>query len=151
MTELNCENVCLAVMATMDGVRSPLPNEVIENHLASCSGCLAEVKELKELARVLAAQGRRQHGADVWPMISERIADLADSEPLQAGKASGAAARAFVILGVMLISYKFAEMIPEADLGLLFKLVPVLLVLAVFGYLKENPFKLNASLRLEGE
>ena len=151
MTELNCENVCLAVMATIDGVRSPLPAEVIENHLLSCPGCRAEVKELKELAGLLAAQERRQHVADVWPLISERLDDLADSGPLKASKASAAAARAFVILGVLLLSYKFAEMIPEANLGLLFKLVPVLLVIAVFSYLKENPFKINASLRLEGE
>jgi len=147
MTELNCENVCLAVMATMDGTRSPLPAEIIENHLLSCPGCRAEVKELKELAGLLAAQERRQHAADVWPTISERLAGLADSGPHKAG----AAARAFVILGVLLLSYKFAEMIPDADLGLLFKLVPVLLVIAVFSYLKENPFKINASLRLEGE
>ena len=148
MNELNCENVCLAAMAMMDGVEAPLAAEAIENHLASCPACRGEVEQLQALAGLLDVQERRKQVADVWPIIS---AQLADNAPRKARNASGAAARAFVFLGLLLIGYKLVEMVPEADLGLLFKLVPVLLVIAVFGYLKENPFKINASLRLEGE
>jgi hypothetical protein len=42
-------------------------------------------------------------------------------------------------------------MIPDRDFGLLFKIMPILLVVAFFGYLKVNPFKINTELRLEGE
>ncbi|CAN5768081.1 hypothetical protein BH20ACI3_BH20ACI3_22280 [soil metagenome] len=41
-------------------------------------------------------------------------------------------------------------MIPDRHLGLLFKLVPILLVIAAFSYLRENPFKINFELTLEG-
>jgi predicted anti-sigma-YlaC factor YlaD len=145
MTELNCENVCLAAMAMMDGAPAPLTAEAIENHLASCPACREEVEQLKALAGLLDAHERREHVADLWPTISAR---LGDREPR---KASAAAARAFVFLSLLLLGYKLAEMIPEADLGLVFKLVPLVLVIAVFSYLKENPFKINAGLRLEGE
>jgi len=33
----------------------------------------------------------------------------------------------------------------------LFKLLPIILVVAAFIYLRENPFKVNAELRFEGE
>jgi hypothetical protein len=32
-----------------------------------------------------------------------------------------------------------------------YKLLPLLLVTAVFVYLKQNPFKINTQLKLEGE
>ena len=151
MTEQSCENVCLAAMEMMDGAQAALTAEAIEKHLASCPGCREEVEQFKALAGLLDAQERREHVAEVWPMISTRLADLPASMASRPRKASARAARAFVFLGLLLLGYKLAEMIPEADLGLVFKLVPLLLVIAVFSYLKENPFKINASLRLEGE
>jgi hypothetical protein len=53
------------------------------------------------------------------------------------------------MLGLLLLGYKLIEMIPDRDFGLLFKLVPILLTVVVFGYLKENPFKINPELRGE--
>jgi hypothetical protein len=56
-----------------------------------------------------------------------------------------------VILGVLLLGYRIVEMAPDRDFGLLFKLVPVALVIAAFSYLKENPFKVHSELSLVGE
>ena len=152
MTELNCENVCLAAMAMMDGDEAPLSTEAIENHLASCPDCREEVAQLRGLTELLSAQKRRDYTEDVWPAIRPLINEGLDAGVArQSGKTSAAAALAFAVLGVLLLCYKLAEMVPQADPGPLFKLVPVLLVLGVFGFLKENPFKINTSLRLEGE
>jgi hypothetical protein len=49
-----------------------------------------------------------------------------------------------------LVGYKLVEMIPDRGFGLLFKLVPIIFVVAAFGYLKVNPFKINTELTLEG-
>jgi hypothetical protein len=51
---------------------------------------------------------------------------------------------------LLLLGYRLVEMIPDRHLGLLFKLVPILLVIAAFSYLRENPFKINSQLTLEG-
>jgi hypothetical protein len=40
-------------------------------------------------------------------------------------------------------------MIPERDLGFAIKVVPLILVITLFAFLKENPFKINAELILE--
>ena len=56
-----------------------------------------------------------------------------------------------MLLGVLLFGYRIVELIPDRDFGLLFKLVPVLFVIATFSYLRENPFKINSDLKLEGE
>jgi hypothetical protein len=47
--------------------------------------------------------------------------------------------------------YKLFEQIPERQLALAYKLVTLLLVTAVFLYLRQNPFKINTELKLEGE
>jgi hypothetical protein len=56
-----------------------------------------------------------------------------------------------MFLGALLLGYRLLELLPDRDFSFLFKFVPVLLVIAAFGYLKENPFKINAELSLEGE
>lgn len=56
-----------------------------------------------------------------------------------------------MVLGVLLLGYRIAEMIPDHDFGLVFKFIPVLFVIVAFGYLRENPFKINTELRFEGE
>jgi len=146
MIETDCENVSLAAMALMDGAPAPLSTEAIEQHLASCSGCRTEVAQLKALSEMLDPHERRQHRANLWPLINAQLAETANQRP---PRTSGR--HAFVLLGLLLLGYKLIEMIPEAELGLVFKLVPLVLVIAVFSYLKENPFKVNAGLRLEGE
>jgi len=55
-----------------------------------------------------------------------------------------------VILGLLLLGYCLLEIVPNRHLGLLFKLVPILLVIAAFSYLRENPFRINTQLTLEG-
>jgi hypothetical protein len=56
-----------------------------------------------------------------------------------------------LLLGVLLVGYRIVEMVPERDFGFMFKLVPLLFVIAAFRYLRENPFKIDSELRLEGE
>jgi hypothetical protein len=40
-------------------------------------------------------------------------------------------------------------MLPAQDLGLAFKFVPLVLIVVLFVFLKENPFKINGELILE--
>ena len=90
---------------------------------------------------------RREFSPDLWPSISERLGPSA-AAPTTATAQNW---QPFLLLGLLLVIFKLVEMIPERDLGLMFKLVPLLFVIAVFGYLKENPFKINLELKLEGD
>lgn len=145
MTELNCESVCLAAMAILDGREAELSGETIEGHLTNCPACRDEVEQLTALEVLLGAQKRRAQTADVWSMIREQVTVDAPR------KTTSPAWLPFMVLGVLLLGYRLIELIPKADLGMIFKVVPVLIVFAVFMYVKENPFKINAQLRLEGE
>ena len=143
-----CADVMLAIMAIADGEKPLLPADLVTAHLEDCAGCRQEVRELETVATALAGQKRRELSANLWPAISEQL----DGEQL--GLPTVAAQQkwpAFLALGLLLVVYKLVEMIPERDLGLLFKLVPLVFVIAVFGYVKENPFKINLELTLEGE
>ncbi|MEP7273659.1 MAG: zf-HC2 domain-containing protein [Acidobacteriota bacterium] len=146
MTEPNCENVCMVVMAIADGNSSELSTEHIEAHLASCSDCRREVEQLRALTGLLDSQQRRERMESVWPRVEQQL--LADA--VRARPASHTW-YPLVLLGLLLLGYRIVEMVPDRDFGLLFKLVPILFVIAAFGYLRENPFKVNSDLRLEGE
>ncbi len=145
MTKLNCKTVCMAAMAIADGYQSELSSDQIEAHLASCSDCRREVGQLREISSLLDAQERRQRTENVWKQVERRLPDAATARSISK------AWRPFVLLGALLLGYRIVEMIPDRDLGFLFKLVPVLFVIGAFSYLKENPFKINSELRLEGE
>jgi predicted anti-sigma-YlaC factor YlaD len=142
MTELNCESVSMAAMAMADGYQAEVSAEQIDVHLADCADCRQELGQLRTLATLLAGQKRQQPSEHIWAGIVGRLPDAPQS--------TSQTWQPFALLGVLLLGYKLIEMIPDRDFGLLFKLVPVLFVVAAFGYLKENPFKINAHLRLEG-
>jgi predicted anti-sigma-YlaC factor YlaD len=137
----------LAMMAVADGEQPILNADQVEAHLANCPDCRREVEQLNSLAKLLEGQKRRELSADLWPSISERLG------PSSAARSPATAQnwQPFLLLGLLLVIFKLLEMIPERDLGLMFKLVPLLFVIAVFSYLKENPFKINLELKLEGD
>lgn len=143
MFEESCESVCLAMMATLDGREAGLSHEKIERHLADCARCREEVEQLRAINGRLAAQERREHIADVWPVVRAQI-NVHEQRKTTSSTW-------LLVLGSLLLGYWLLEMIPQLDLGMIFKVVPVLIAIAIFFYVKENPFKINAQLRLEGE
>lgn len=145
MTKLDCETVCMAAMARADGYVSELSSDQIEAHLADCSDCRRELGQLQALSSLLDVHERRQRNESIWNLIEKR---LPDASPAQA---SSQAWRPFLLIGALLLGYRIVEMVPDRDFGFLFKLVPVLFVIATFRYLRENPFKIDTELRLEGE
>lgn len=145
MTRLDCENVCMAAMTMEDGYATGLSTDQIEAHLADCANCRREVQQLRSLHSLLDSQKRRQRTENVWKQIERR---LPDALPAQSTSQSW---YPFMFLGLLLLGYRLLEMLPDRNLDVLFKLVPVLFAIAAFSYLRENPFKINSELRLEGE
>jgi hypothetical protein len=144
MSELNCENVSMAAMAIADGYQPELSSEQIGTHLASCSDCRREVGQMQALSSLLDTQERRLRTENLWGRIERR---LHNAQRVNTSRVFPS----FMFLGALLLGYRLLELIPDRDFSFLFKLVPVLLVIAAFGYLRENPFKINCELRLEGE
>lgn len=144
MSELNCESVSMAAMAIADGYQPELSSEQIGTHLASCADCSREVGQLQELSSLLDSQERRLRTENLWERIELSLPDAPRSN-------ASAVLPSFMFLGALLLGYRLLELISDRDFSFLFKFVPVLLVIAAFGYLRENPFKINCELRLEGE
>ena len=144
MTELNCESVCMAAMAIADGYQSDLSLDEIKTHTTNCADCRQEIHQLRALSSLLDKQKRRPQVANTWTSLEARLpAGPAEQSPVQR--------YLFPLLGVMLLGYRLVEILPDRDLIWWFKLLPMILVTAAFIYLRENPFKVNAELRFEGE
>lgn len=144
MSELNCESISMAAMAIADGYQPELSSEQIKNHLRSCADCRRELEQLQELSSLLDTQERRLGTENLWQKIESRL-------PGARSTRTATVLPSFIFLGALLLGYRLLELIPDRDLSFLFKFVPVLLVIAAFGYLRENPFKINCELNLGGE
>ena len=150
MSELNCESVSMAAMAISDGYQPELSSEQVEAHLASCSDCRRAVGELRALSSLLDRHERRQQTEEIWKQIAPRLPEVALAQRKSAARKSAARAP-FLFLGAVLFGYRLIELIPDRDFSFLFKLVPMIFAIAAFSYLRENPFKINSELKLEGE
>jgi hypothetical protein len=140
MKELTCEDVLMAQMAAADGEEPAFSKELLAAHMAGCSNCGHELKQLQALDHVLANHTVSEPQVDLWPAIENRIAKPTSSllgwQP-------------FALIGLLLVIYKLLEMLPAHDLGAAFKLVPLIIVTFLFVFIKENPFRINTELVLE--
>lgn len=145
MNTLNCEAVRMSSSAAADGLRGSLEPAQMEEHLAQCGDCRREVERLGGLMRLLDSQKRRVSSDQLWRGIEARLA--AQTPATSASRDL----RLLVPTGVVLLAYKLFEQLAVHKTGLQMKLVPLLLVIAVFALLKENPFRINAELKVKGE
>ena len=142
MNEFKCENAILSAMAEFDGEETLLSSEQLKAHLAVCENCRREIEQMQNAIGLLQAQMRRKQPADLWHLIEKRI-ESQQKDATQIGW------KFFALLGAFLAAYKLLEMLPAEDFGFLFKFVPLIFVVALFGFLKENPFKINTQLTFE--
>jgi hypothetical protein len=77
---------------------------------------------------------------NLWPAIENRIA-----KPSRAVVSW----QPFALIGLLLVIHKLLEMVPARDLGMAFKLVPLVIVILLFVLIKENPFRINTELVME--
>ena len=140
MKEVSCEDVLIARMAAADGEELELSKEYLEAHIAGCANCQHELKHMQGLDRVLARQTISEPPVNLWPEIENRIA----KRPV-----STLGWKPFALIGLLLVVYKLLEMLPARDLGMAFKLVPLVIVALLFILIRENPFRINTELVME--
>jgi hypothetical protein len=140
MNESSCEDVLMSQMAAADGEEPQFAKEQLAAHVAACANCQHELKESQALNHVLAGHTLAEQHVDLWPAIENRIAKRSNSV---------IGWRPFALIGLLLVIYKLLEMLPARDLGLAFKLVPLVIVAFLFVLIKENPFRINTELVLE--
>ena len=139
---INCEDILLAMMAVTDGEESNFSAAQIETHSANCPNCRQEIEQMQSVDKFFRMQKRREQNVSLWSAIEPNI--ITKPEIVKQSNLS-----IFLLLIVSLIVYKLLEMLPERDFGLSFKIIPIILVVALFAFLKENPFKINTELTLE--
>jgi anti-sigma factor RsiW len=137
MTDINCESIRISDMALADGEESPLDREEIDAHLRNCDRCRAEIEQLRAMNVLL--QKRLRPEANLWSQVSERLEATAGTTPSFSW-------RLLLLFGIPLFGYKALLLSLQAAPSLWSKLVPIILVIAVFSYLKTNPFKINCEL-----
>jgi predicted anti-sigma-YlaC factor YlaD len=138
MNKENCEEILMALMAVFDGETTEFAPEQLNAHLSACESCRREIEQMHNTFALLKTQERRESDENLWSAIEPQM--VAEKRTNW---------KPFAFLGVFLVVYKLAEMLPETDFGFAFKIVPLVFVVALFAFLKENPFRINTELILE--
>ena len=138
MKELTCEDVLMAQMAASDGEELPFATEQLSTQITGCANCQHEVEQLQALDQLFIGQTLSEARVDLWPAIEKGIA-----------KRPTLSWRPFALIGLLLVIYKLLEMLPERDPGMAFKFVPLVIVVLLFVFIRENPFRINTELVLE--
>ena len=138
MKELTCEDVLMSQMAAADGEEPEFSKQQLSTHIAGCANCQHELKQLQTLDQLLAGHTLSEPPVDLWPAIENRIVPSAAFRW-----------QPFALIGLLLVIYKLLEMLPARDLGMAFKLVPLVIVVLLFVFIRENPFRINTELVLE--
>ena len=150
MKNIDCEMMKMAAMAAADDHPEKMETAQIQAHLAECGDCRGELEALGSLAKLLDSQKRRQSNEELWGAIEPRLFDQSLFDQTEPGSADRNL-KVWVPAGLILFAYKLFEQIPDRQLALAYKLLPLVLVIGVFVYLRQNPFKINTELKLEGE
>ncbi len=139
MNETNCEKILIAKMAEFDGEEVSISAENVNSHFSICENCRNEFAQMQNVGDLFKAQTRQESNPNLWAAIDKQITEK-----------KSLSAKPFVFLGIFLVVYKLLEMLPERDFGLAFKIVPLIFIVVLFVLIKENPFKINTELVLEG-
>ncbi|MEO7660663.1 MAG: hypothetical protein ABIV48_13695 [Pyrinomonadaceae bacterium] len=137
MNEMNCDEILMAKMAEFNGEEINVSVKDMDLHFAACENCRREIEQMLDMNNLLDRQTRLEQDADLWPVIEKRITRET---------ASPIGWKPFALLATLLVIYRLLEMLPERDLGMALKLVPLFLIVGLFLGLKENPFKINTEL-----
>jgi len=145
MNKNYCEKIRISAMAILDGEEPKLSTEKINEHLQSCADCRHELEQQKQIVNLLGEQKRRSFTEDVCSRIAAAIRES------EAKRYAGQRLWPFVVLGLILLTYKIIEVLPGVTAGLFIKSMPLVVIIVFFSLLKQNPFKLNQNLRLQGD
>jgi anti-sigma factor RsiW len=125
------------MLAEMDGEETEISAGQKTLHLAECAHCRREFEQLQNTDDLLKRQAPREPDADLWAAIEARI------QPKPAPEKGW---RIFPVLVAFLVACKLLEMLPAQDFGWWLRLAALIFVAGLFGFLRENPFKINNEL-----
>ena len=145
MTHEPCETVRLSALAIHDGEPHALAQDQIEEHIQVCPHCRLSIAGQGEVVRLLHGRKRRSWIADVWPGVAQRMGDGS------VGPSAEVPWCPLLVMGTLLLAYKILEVAPGIELPWIVKLFPPVLVLAVFSWLRENPFRISTRLVIKGD
>ena len=145
MNKEYCERIRISAMAVRDGESPPLAEQEIKKHLESCAECRLEIDRQVQAVELLNGRSRRIFTQDVWPEIATALEETKRRSPQPAH------VPAFVALCLFLLAFKIAEVLPSVTAGVAIKLIPVAVLVLFFALLKQNPFRINENLRLQGD
>ena len=129
-----CDEVLLAVMASLDGETPALPADRIEAHMSGCAECRAAVATMKAFQPQLAELTLSGPATDLWPAVGRRI----ERQPAQAR-----GWLAFVLVAGICVVWRTGQLVLDLPLPVLNAIVPLFLSILLARRLVGDPLAIS--------
>lgn len=135
-----CDEVRLAALAHLDGEPARLTADDVAAHTAGCGPCRAAIAGLTTLHRALEHENYERLDIDLWPDVRQRLGS--------ASSYRGAEVAAFLGLTAVLVAWRLAQLLLDWPAPVVNSIVPLVLIVAVVGWITGDPFAIRSSTQL---
>ena len=137
-----CDEVLVALMATLDGERPPLPAVRIEAHLQTCDACRAAALDLRSLHTQLSAVAYEGPRVDLWPAIGAQVAPAANARRERF---------AIAVIVALCVAWRAGQLLWDLPLPVVNTLVPLAMLLVIGAWLVGDPLTIRMTPDLRQE
>ncbi|HEY0873576.1 MAG TPA: hypothetical protein VGD94_08895 [Vicinamibacterales bacterium] len=129
-----CDQVLMAIMATLDGEQPPLSQESISAHVERCALCAAAAAELRAAHARLAAVRYDGPRVDLWPPVSDRIADTANRRRERI---------AIIVIAAVCAVWRIGQLVFELPFPVLNAAIPLVAVTLITAWMIGDPLAIQ--------
>lgn len=129
-----CDQVLMAIMATLDGEHPPLSQEAISSHVERCAGCTAAAAELRAAHERLAAMRYDGPRLDLWPDVNDRIDAAANRRRERI---------AIAVIAAVCAAWRIVQLVFELPLPVLNTAIPLVTVAVITAWMIGDPLAIK--------
>jgi predicted anti-sigma-YlaC factor YlaD len=130
----DCDQVRLAIMATLDGEPPPLSQDSIASHVERCSTCRGVAAELRAMQPQLAAVHYDGPRIDLWPNVAEQLSESADRRREW---------MAIAVIAAVCVAWRAGQLVFELPLPVWNAAIPLITVALITVWLVGDPLAIK--------
>lgn len=131
---IECDQVLMAIMATLDGEHPPLSQDSISAHVERCSACAAAAAELTAMHARLALVRYEGPPTDLWPDVTSQISETADRRREWT---------AIAVIAAVCAAWRTAQLVFELPWPVLNGAIPLVAAALIAAWLVGDPLAIK--------
>lgn len=144
MSKQYCEKVRLSAMAILDGQKPFIAENEINTHISSCNDCKTAIEQLQKAEELLEGKHRKTYEVNIVREVETALSTAKMSPGYSEYSVH------FITLSLVLFILKIVGISPALTAAGIAKFLTILVVIAFFILIKQNPFTISPNIQTKG-